>query len=780
MHQIKIIPVASACLIMILQGSASATEFFVSDANDIDTAMQSAVPGDTLIMTDGTWTNQQIDFAGVGTETNPITLRAETPGGVMLNGSSTLSISGNWLIVDGLYFNGGALSSGNVVEFRGGLGDATHCRFTNSAIVNYNPADIDTRYFWVSIYGESNRVDHNFFSGQTHSGVTVVVWRNNASPNFHLIDNNYFADRPAGTGNGFETIRIGTSTESLSSSFTTVESNLFERTDGEIEIISNKSGNNIFRYNTFREAAGTLTLRHGNNNLVEGNFFLGAGKNATGGVRVIGEGQTIINNYFHDLDGRADGAISISAGVANTPVNGYGQVKDALIAHNTIVDVNDAAIIFNQGMGSSSRTLLAEDVTIANNLIDTFQDPAFEGTQGTGWFWEGNIVNTNSLGVVSSSDPGIDEVDPQLMVDSIGIFRLSSSSAAVDAALGDYGVLDDFDGQPRIGLLDVGADEFSSAPVIRLPLQPEDVGPSWLNETDPPAGGGCGPDGCAVQAEGFTSVLDPDNDGNMFSVVENPDALADEALRAPGGDRVELPNEAHDTIATYVLEFETEGTYTLYYRARGFDSGSDSLFLPDEFNVDPDDNESIPSNGNFAWIKYSSTFTIDSSNVGVPVEIRFGMRENDAELDAFVLHLNSSLSDNQLDELFNTPDPITGDFDADGDVDGDDVDFYIGNLDQPATGDLAQLDLDGDGNVTISDHNLHVTTLVTTANGVTGALLGDVDVDGTVSVLSDGFALVSSLGQSVTSRAQGDLNADGVVSVLGDGFILISQLGQSN
>ena len=114
------------------------------------------------------------------------------------------------------------------------------------------------------------------------------------------------------------------------------------------------------------------------------------------------------------------------------------------------------------------------------------------------------------------------------------------------------------------------------------------------------------------------------------------------------------------------------------------------------------------------------------------------------------------------------------------DRDGDDVDFYVGNLDRPATGDLAQLDLNGDGEVTVADHNLHVTTLVATSNGVTGALLGDVNLDGVVDVLSDALSLVANLGQSVTSRSQGDLNADGTVDVIEDAFILINQLGQSN
>lgn len=123
---------------------------------------------------------------------------------------------------------------------------------------------------------------------------------------------------------------------------------------------------------------------------------------------------------------------------------------------------------------------------------------------------------------------------------------------------------------------------------------------------------------------------------------------------------------------------------------------------------------------------------------------------------------------------------IPGDFDNDGDVDGDDVNFYIGNIGSAATGVLARLDLDNDGTVALSDHNTHVSTLVQTSNGVTGALLGDINLDGSVSVLDDGFTLVASLGQSVTSRSQGDLNADGVVTVLGDGFLLVGDLGRSN
>ena len=185
------------------------TDFFVTSASEIEDILPSVQPGDTITLQDGVWTNQQIHLCTSGTETQPITLRAQTPGQVTLNGSSSLNISGDWLVADGLNFNGGSLDAGDhVVEFRGDCGEATNSRLTNSAIINYNPSDINTRYFWVSLYGQNNRVDHSSFSGQNHSGVTVTVWRNSSDADYHLIDNNHFADRPEGNSNGLSLIHI--------------------------------------------------------------------------------------------------------------------------------------------------------------------------------------------------------------------------------------------------------------------------------------------------------------------------------------------------------------------------------------------------------------------------------------------------------------------------------------------------------------------------------------------------------------------------------------------
>ncbi|MCA9237577.1 MAG: PEP-CTERM sorting domain-containing protein [Planctomycetales bacterium] len=688
--------------------ATSAAEIVVSTAAQIASALATVQPGDTLLMADGVWTNQRIQFAANGTAAQPITLRAQNPGQVVLNGNSKLNVSGNHLVVDGLRFEGGALAAGDaVVEFRGSKGEAINSRLTNSAIIDYNPADVDTRYFWVSLYGQNNRVDHNRFEGQDHSGVTVAVWRDSAGPDNHLIDANHFVDRPApvnpSSTNGFETIRIGTSDESLSDSFTTVQNNLFERVDGEIEIISNKSGGNVYQYNTFRESAGTLTLRHGNNATVAGNFFLGENKDGSGGIRVIGEGHAVVNNYIASVDDRAGGAISLSAGVPSSPLNGYYQVRNALIAHNTVVDVGGPAVTFDDGLGGSGRSLLPENVTVANNLFRSNGPAVFEGAEGADWTWEGNLAFGGSLGPKAGAG-GITVADPQLQLDGNGVWRLAAGSPAIDSAAGGYSsvVIDDFDGQPRIGLYDVGADELSMATIVRRPLTGNDVGPGWLT-VGPPigGGGGCFADGCAIQAEDFAYLRDPNNDGFTWTVLADPTALGGAALRAPLGDRIDLPAETHDALAVYEVSFQQEGVYRAYYRAAGDNGSSDSIYVPDDFNIDPDNSDSTSQDGSYRW-ELGGLFTIDSANVGMPLEFRIGKREQATRLDALVLHLNQALTASELDALF-TVNYGEADFNRDGVVDGADLTVWQQNFGLVGSATMSQGDATGDGTVSGAD-----------------------------------------------------------------------------
>jgi poly(beta-D-mannuronate) lyase len=307
---------------------------------DLKTAIRSAKPGDTIVIRNGTWRDFDLQFTGEGRENQPITLRAQTPGQVILTGASRLQIFGRYLVVEGLVFqDGGAVHE--VIAFRTSPKTlARFCRLTRCAVRAYSPADKTKGSKWVSLYGSDNRVDHCYFAGKTNLGQTMVVWLDPSSPeNRHRIDHNHFGPRPPLGENGGESIRVGDSSTSLLTSKTLVEANRFEACDGEIEVISNKSCENIYRGNRFEHCQGTLTLRHGNRCLVEGNVFLGEGKRETGGIRIIGENHRVIGNYLADLTGdNTRAAISMVQGIPNSPLFGYFQVKGALVEGNTIVN----------------------------------------------------------------------------------------------------------------------------------------------------------------------------------------------------------------------------------------------------------------------------------------------------------------------------------------------------------------------------------------------------------------------------------------------------------
>ncbi len=449
-----------------------------------------------------------------------------------------------------------------------------------------------------------------------------------------------------------------------------------------------------------------MTLRHGDNNTVEGNFFLGQNKDRSGGIRVIGEGQTIVNNYIANVDDRAGGAISISAGVANSGVNQYFQVKDALIAHNTIVDTMGPMITFDDGLGSSSRTLLAEDVTVANNLFRSNGEAIFEGAEGSGWTWTGNLAFGGSLGP-KAGDSGITVLDPALSIDG-ELWRPSTTGPAVDNASSGFGsiVTDDIDGQARGSMPDIGADEFSTATIVRTPLSEGDVGASWIGDpVDPPdpvdSSGVLRTYAYTVQAENYSSVVDPNNDGDTWTVVTEGTASGGSVIQAPDGSRTDIPGDTQDAIATYGVTFLTPGTYTAYFRARGFDGSSDSLYTADGFAVDPDQTETTSSDGAFRW-EVGDTFSIDSGLIDIPLEFRIGRREGDTQLDSIVFHLDSALSESELDSLFSF---LPGDINEDGVVGLLDLDILGANWGDSLTG-RDEGDLNGDGVVGLLDLDL--------------------------------------------------------------------------
>ncbi|WP_447763264.1 chondroitinase-B domain-containing protein [Sphingopyxis panaciterrae] len=442
---------------------ALARDMLVTDQAQYRAAAKKAQPGDSIILANGEWRDFQIVFSGTGTTDKPIILTAQTKGKVALTGQSNLRLGGRHLVVSGLVFTRGSSPTDQVISFRRDSKTlAQDSRVTEVVIDGYSKPDRRAEDIWVALYGTGNRVDHSHFEGKTNTGVTVAVIRRAGDPldNRHRIDHNYFGPRPPLGSNGGETIRIGTSEESLSDSHTIVERNIFDRTSGEVEIVSVKSGGNIVRENLVLSSQGAFVLRHGNGNLVERNIFLGNHVPDSGGVRVINRDQIIRGNYFEGLAGKDfKSAISVMNGVPNSVINRYHQVKGARIEGNSIID--SARITLAAG-ADAERSAPPIDSRFDHNLV--------AGTKGADPFLaEGEIGGIAFAGNVEAkvANPliakGVEQREVKLERAANGLLY------PIDPALAAIG-----------------------APRDLVPVKREEVGASWYHSPAPEAAFGAG------------------------------------------------------------------------------------------------------------------------------------------------------------------------------------------------------------------------------------------------------------------------------------------------
>ena len=237
-----------------LAWDAQGKEWPVGSAKDIHGILPKLKAGDAVVMQSGRWHDQKVRFTANGAAQKPILLKAQKSGQTILTGQSRLHLYGSHLVVDGLLFTKGSVGQGQTVIRLGE--DTRHCRLTNTAVIGYSHPDKNASTAWVHTLGLRNRIDHCFFSGKSNIGVVLSVNFSVNQPNYHQIDHNYFGPRSYHGLNGAEIIRIGDSTQSSQVSRTAVTHNLFEGCSGEAEIITNKSGGNYFRSNTFRKCQG--------------------------------------------------------------------------------------------------------------------------------------------------------------------------------------------------------------------------------------------------------------------------------------------------------------------------------------------------------------------------------------------------------------------------------------------------------------------------------------------------------------------------------------------
>ena len=490
----KILP--SFFLIMLISSISVYGQLVATNA-ELNTAISNATAGTTIILANQTWTDVQISINKTGTSENPITIQAETPGSVFFEGRSNISIGGSYIIFEGVIFQNasGLITSGDkiepIIEFRDTSNtDCENCIVKNIKIDSYNGTSSQEtlKFKWVIIYGEYNEVSYSSFIGKNGVGSIINDNHNNSTPDYSKIHHNYFADRvPVGNDinglNDQDAIRIGVSTTSLSDSFTEVYNNFFNNWSGEVEIISNKCGSNKYYNNTFRDFQGTLTLRHGNNTEVYGNYFFAENNTFSGGIRVIGEDHKIYNNYIEGVNHKkpsgsgsgATGGINVSNGKPGSALNEYYQVKNVQIVNNTLVNCDLAVRVGTKV--NSALTLAPENLVIANNIMLNSSDSAFEETTAPtlNSIYQGNLTQNGNWDLIDGINSN-ETVASGLLTSGTDFYRLATGSAAINSGIGTYDFLTtDIKGGPRPTDFDAGAEEFNSGGT-NLPYSQVDVG----------------------------------------------------------------------------------------------------------------------------------------------------------------------------------------------------------------------------------------------------------------------------------------------------------------
>lgn len=312
-------------------------------------------PGDTLVVRDGTHENWTIEIAADGAESAPITVRPQTPGGAIFTRGTEIAIRGRWIVFRGFRFD--QCGPATAVRIEGSDCRLTQCAFARCG----NPASTFGHIVSVDMDSHRNRVDHCYFTGSKSMSLGQTVRAREGFGVGNRFDHNLFRDIFRHWTNGQENIQLGQNQRDYGrcETRTLVECNVFDNAWGDSEIVSNKSAANTIRWNVAAHCRNAgFTMRGGVGVRFEGNAMW---RNHTG-VRVMGEGHAIVNNWIREMS--AVGIALVNGGAAGELVEAAHGV---LAAHNTILDCEQFGIASIDGVNKQNSP--AFDCRIVGNLV---------------------------------------------------------------------------------------------------------------------------------------------------------------------------------------------------------------------------------------------------------------------------------------------------------------------------------------------------------------------------------------------------------------------------
>ena len=305
----------------------------VAGIADLAEEIAPAKPGSVIVVPDGVYRDVTWRLQATGTTEKPVTVRAQTPGKVILTGKSQVVMSGEDLVVSGLVFD--QVWKADVVLFENGR----HCRLTECAFIECgDPASTFAKVVHLRHESQHCRVDHCYQQGNLSMGMGVKLAADDCESTHNTFDHNYFKDIIKRSANDQEAVQIGQGSFGMERAMhALVEYCLFDNASGDAEIISNKSSCNTYRYNTFLNCRASLTLRNGNSVVVFGNVFRGC----KAAVRIHAVNSFIVGNQIERCH---DGILLPPGAGPALDAPHYTTPHGCVIANNIIRDCKQSAI----------------------------------------------------------------------------------------------------------------------------------------------------------------------------------------------------------------------------------------------------------------------------------------------------------------------------------------------------------------------------------------------------------------------------------------------------
>lgn len=400
---------------------------------DYLSALKSIKSGDSIVWLSGIYPDIQLNL-----EKNRIVFCAEKPGSVTFTGNSFFKLKADSVQFSGFQFKDGQ-TTGDILEVSG----------SHNLLENLNFSNYHSKYYLdVLPAGQYNLISKCNFERKpediTSSVVEIQASADHAGYNVvrRCSFKNHTAPPNAGGDYGIEALRIGYSYQSKFISRTLVEYCYFTRCNGDGEIISSKARENVYRYNTFEDNGDShFTLRHGKDNVVYANFFIGGA-----GLRIKeGQNQMVYNNYFdtgsrfsiwlvnHNVDPLENIVIANNTFVSSgsMKLGGVGDFKpqNLVLINNLFVNSTAAPVsemtgnekFINNVVGSLEKYRLPEGFALAKidflqNSNGLFQPDCKEAMLSLRNTAVGNILNIGNV-----------DDDPQLSLDIMQQRRTTST-----------------------------------------------------------------------------------------------------------------------------------------------------------------------------------------------------------------------------------------------------------------------------------------------------------------------------------------------------------------